>query len=220
MRVAAEPRGLRTFRVGAGGGPWRLQCGSAARQAQCGNSRWTPGSGRAASEPTQNQGSDLAWRRGRGRESGSLTSPGCRQQKYCTLQLAHLGANVIRNQSSTRPCVTRLLPPWPGANRAASIAPAITTRCKTGANGRWRSISAGPGALEIARRLNHLKRRSGRRLRPGGVESAGIGLRTSQSPSSRTSSSYLSSPAIARVGPCGDFRRVDRRRCRFQGCRR
>lgn len=31
---------------------------------------------------------------------------------FCTLQLAHLGAEVIRVETSTRTCVTRLLPPW------------------------------------------------------------------------------------------------------------
>ena len=33
---------------------------------------------------------------------------------YCTLQLAHLGAEVIRIETKTRTCVTRMLPPWPG----------------------------------------------------------------------------------------------------------
>jgi benzylsuccinate CoA-transferase BbsF subunit len=33
---------------------------------------------------------------------------------YCTLQFAHMGADVVRIESRTRPCVTRLLPPWPG----------------------------------------------------------------------------------------------------------
>jgi benzylsuccinate CoA-transferase BbsF subunit len=41
---------------------------------------------------------------------------------FCTLQLAHLGAEVIRIESATRPCVTRMIPPWAdgefGLNRA------------------------------------------------------------------------------------------------------
>ena len=41
---------------------------------------------------------------------------------FCTLQLAHLGAEVIRVETAGRPCVTRLLPPWPdgqpGVNRS------------------------------------------------------------------------------------------------------
>jgi crotonobetainyl-CoA:carnitine CoA-transferase CaiB-like acyl-CoA transferase len=42
---------------------------------------------------------------------------------FCTLQLAHLGAEVIRVESATRVCVTRLLPPYPrdvppGPNRS------------------------------------------------------------------------------------------------------
>src|SRR5262245_14177242 len=34
---------------------------------------------------------------------------------FATLQLAHLGAEVIRVETATRPCVTRMLPPWPDA---------------------------------------------------------------------------------------------------------
>ena len=41
---------------------------------------------------------------------------------FCTLQLAHLGAEVIRVESASRTCVTRLLPPFadgrPGTNRS------------------------------------------------------------------------------------------------------
>src|SRR5262249_13822158 len=33
---------------------------------------------------------------------------------FCTLQLAHLGAEVIRVETATRLCVTRLLPPFDG----------------------------------------------------------------------------------------------------------
>ena len=41
---------------------------------------------------------------------------------YCTLQMAHMGAEVIRIESAKRPCVTRMIPPFadnePGPNRA------------------------------------------------------------------------------------------------------
>ena len=41
---------------------------------------------------------------------------------FCTLQLAHLGAEVIRIETATRPCITRQIPPWPngkpGLNRS------------------------------------------------------------------------------------------------------
>ena len=41
---------------------------------------------------------------------------------FCTLQLAHLGAEVIRIETASRPCITRLIPPWPdnkpGVNRS------------------------------------------------------------------------------------------------------
>src|SRR3989442_1154102 len=41
---------------------------------------------------------------------------------FCPLQLAHLGAEVIRVETATRACVTRLLPPFadfePGPNRS------------------------------------------------------------------------------------------------------
>jgi crotonobetainyl-CoA:carnitine CoA-transferase CaiB-like acyl-CoA transferase len=41
---------------------------------------------------------------------------------FCTLQLAHLGAEVIRVETATRVCVTRMLPPFaefkPGKNRS------------------------------------------------------------------------------------------------------
>lgn len=70
---------------------------------------------------------------------------------HCTLQLAHLGAEVIRVESSTRPCVTRMLPPFadfqPGPNRSGYF---------NQYNQGKKSIALDlkqPAALEVARRL-------------------------------------------------------------------
>jgi benzylsuccinate CoA-transferase BbsF subunit len=71
---------------------------------------------------------------------------------YCTLQLAHLGADVIRIETKNRPCITRVLPPWPegkagGLNRSGYF---------NQYNQGKRSITLNfrnPGAHEIARRL-------------------------------------------------------------------
>ena len=44
---------------------------------------------------------------------------------FCTLQLAHLGAEVIRVETSKRPCINRIIPPYAegkaGVNRAGSF---------------------------------------------------------------------------------------------------
>ena len=70
---------------------------------------------------------------------------------YCTLQLAHLGADVIRIETRTRPCVTRLLPPWPdgkpGINRSGYF-----NQYNQGKRSLTLNYSK-PGALEVARRL-------------------------------------------------------------------
>jgi len=70
---------------------------------------------------------------------------------FCTLQLAHLGAEVIRIETASRPCITRLLPPWPdnkpGVNRSGYFNQynqnkrSLTLNLKT------------PEALEIAKNL-------------------------------------------------------------------
>jgi benzylsuccinate CoA-transferase BbsF subunit len=71
---------------------------------------------------------------------------------FCTLQLAHLGADVIRIETATRPCITRVLPPWPeavpgGLNRSGYF---------NQYNQGKRSLTLNfkdPAALEVARRL-------------------------------------------------------------------
>jgi len=70
---------------------------------------------------------------------------------FCTLQLAHLGAEVIRIETATRPCVTRLLPPWPdgkpGLNRSGYFNQYNQGKHSLSLNLRE------PKALEIARQL-------------------------------------------------------------------
>jgi crotonobetainyl-CoA:carnitine CoA-transferase CaiB-like acyl-CoA transferase len=70
---------------------------------------------------------------------------------FCTLQLAHLGAEVIRVECRDRPCVTRLIPPFadfePGLNRSGYF---------NQYNQGKRSLTLNlkhPRALEVARRL-------------------------------------------------------------------
>src|SRR5262245_13643303 len=70
---------------------------------------------------------------------------------FCTLQLAHLGAEVIRIETASRPCITRLIPPWPegkpGVNRSGYF---------NQYNQNKRSLTLNlksPEALEIARQL-------------------------------------------------------------------
>jgi crotonobetainyl-CoA:carnitine CoA-transferase CaiB-like acyl-CoA transferase len=70
---------------------------------------------------------------------------------YCTLQLAHMGAEVIRIETRTRPCVTRQLPPWPdnqmGLNRAGYF-----NQYNQGKKSLTLNFKH-PEALEVARRL-------------------------------------------------------------------
>jgi crotonobetainyl-CoA:carnitine CoA-transferase CaiB-like acyl-CoA transferase len=70
---------------------------------------------------------------------------------HCTQQLAHLGAEVIRVESTARPCVTRMLPPFadfePGPNRSGYF---------NQYNQGKRSLTLDlkhPDGLEVARRL-------------------------------------------------------------------
>ncbi len=71
---------------------------------------------------------------------------------YCTLQLAHLGAEVIRIESSTRPCVTRLLPPWPDGKPGGLNRSGYYNQYNQGKRSLALNFSK-PGTLDLARRL-------------------------------------------------------------------
>jgi crotonobetainyl-CoA:carnitine CoA-transferase CaiB-like acyl-CoA transferase len=70
---------------------------------------------------------------------------------HATLQLAHLGAEVIRIESTTRLCATRMLPPWldgqPGPNRSGYF-----NQFNQGKRSLALDLKTDEG-LEIARRL-------------------------------------------------------------------
>jgi crotonobetainyl-CoA:carnitine CoA-transferase CaiB-like acyl-CoA transferase len=70
---------------------------------------------------------------------------------FCTLQLAHLGAEVIRVESTTRTCVTRLLPPFadfePGADRSGYF-----NQYNQGKKSLALDLKR-PEAIEVAKRL-------------------------------------------------------------------
>lgn len=72
---------------------------------------------------------------------------------YACMMLAHLGADVIRIESSLRPCLLRILPPWPGGKPASAEAGGGTF---TNNNLGKRSISLDlktPDGIAVARRL-------------------------------------------------------------------
>jgi benzylsuccinate CoA-transferase BbsF subunit len=71
---------------------------------------------------------------------------------FCTLQLAHLGAEVIRVESTTRTCVTRLLPPFAdfeaGPNRSGYF-----NQYNQGKKSLALDLKK-PEAIEVAKRLS------------------------------------------------------------------
>jgi len=70
---------------------------------------------------------------------------------FCSLQLAHLGAEVVRVESASRTCVTRLLPPWPDAQPGPNRSGYFNQY-----NQGKRSLSLNlkdPQAMEVARDL-------------------------------------------------------------------
>lgn len=94
---------------------------------------------------------------------------------YTTLQLAHLGAEVIRVESAKRPCLNRRIPPFAdgvaGLDRAGSF-------CQW--NQGKRSIAldlSNPQAVEIARKLTAHCDMVVENFAPGVAERMGLGYR-------------------------------------------
>ena len=71
---------------------------------------------------------------------------------FCTLQLAHLGAEVIRVETSTRICVTRMLPPFPRHEKPHFNRSGYFNQYNQGKKSVALDMKR-PEALEVAKRL-------------------------------------------------------------------
>src|SRR6266849_1382161 len=71
---------------------------------------------------------------------------------YCTLQLAHMGADVIRIETKNRPCVTRMLPPWPDSKPGGLNSSGYFNQYNQGKRGITLNFKD-PAAIEVGRRL-------------------------------------------------------------------
>jgi crotonobetainyl-CoA:carnitine CoA-transferase CaiB-like acyl-CoA transferase len=94
---------------------------------------------------------------------------------YATLQLAHLGAEVIRVESVKRPCLNRRVPPFldgvPGLERSGSF-------CQWNQGKRSLALDlSNPQAIEIARRLVPHCDIVVENFAPGVAERMGLGYR-------------------------------------------
>ena len=68
------------------------------------------------------------------------------------MQLAHLGADVIRIETKTRPCITRLLPPWPDAKPGGMNRSGYFNQYSQGKRSLTLNFKE-PAAHEVARKL-------------------------------------------------------------------
>jgi len=92
---------------------------------------------------------------------------------FCTMQLAHLGAEVIRIETSKRTCVTRLLPPFAGGQLNPS-----TSGYFNQYNQGKRSIQldlSRPEAVELAKRLVAISDIVTENFAAGVMEKLGLG---------------------------------------------
>jgi benzylsuccinate CoA-transferase BbsF subunit len=120
---------------------------------------------------------------------------------FCTLQLAHLGAEVIRVECRDRPCVTRQLPPFadfqPGPNRSGYF---------NQYNQGKRSLTLNlkhPRALDVARRLITRSDVVAENFANGVMERMGLGYEEVRK--LRADAIMVSISGYGRSGPEQDF---------------
>ncbi len=91
----------------------------------------------------------------------------------CTMQLAHMGAEVIRMESMRRPCLLRSLPPWPdgqpGLNRSGYF-----NQYNQGKRSILLDLSK-PEAVEIAKKLVAVSDVAVENFAGGVIERLGLG---------------------------------------------
>jgi crotonobetainyl-CoA:carnitine CoA-transferase CaiB-like acyl-CoA transferase len=120
---------------------------------------------------------------------------------FCTLQLAHLGAEVIRVECRDRPCVTRQIPPFadfqPGLNRSGYF---------NQYNQGKRSLTLNlkhPRALDVARRLITRSDVVAENFANGVMERLGLGYEEVRK--LRADAIMVSISGYGRSGPEQDF---------------
>jgi len=120
---------------------------------------------------------------------------------FCTLQLAHLGADVIRVECRDRPCVTRQIPPFadfqPGLNRSGYF---------NQYNQGKRSLTLNlkhPRALDVARRLITRSDVVAENFANGVMERMGLGYEEVRK--LRADAIMVSISGYGRSGPEQDF---------------
>lgn len=120
---------------------------------------------------------------------------------FCTLQLAHQGAEVIRVETSKRPCINRVIPPYAegkaGVNRAGSF-----NQWNQGKRSLQLDLSK-PQAAEIARELARHCDVAVENFAPGVIDRFGVGYQALRA--ARPDLIMLSMSGYGQTGPYAKF---------------
>lgn len=120
---------------------------------------------------------------------------------FCTLQLAHLGAEVIRVETKKRPCINRVIPPYaegkPGVNRAGSF-----NQWNQGKRSLQLDLS-NPTAADVARELARHCDVAVENFAPGVIDRFGVGYQALRA--SRPDLIMLSLSGYGQTGPYSRF---------------